>query len=246
MSQSRIYLPKAASMPPAMPILRRILDLLPGLAPVDFKPLSRAGRAKVYERLQARPAPLAPAEIAEAFGPAFTGEYHRVLDEVRRRCAGAEIWQNFYLDLLDDEGANNDGEEGVGADPVDSDEELRRLLAGVEVFPEVRARFGWELGYHTLRYALARSDEALHIAAARAAAADFLIAYQATTDIEGRINALGDLAGALFLAGDDATAILLCDYAAAEISPVEAVRQELHRLRRERAPFVRAGYGATA
>ena len=244
MSQSRIYLPKAASMPPAMPILRRILDLLPGLAPVDFKPLSRAGRAKVYERLQARPAPLAPAEIAEAFGPAFTGEYHRVLDEVRRRCAGAEIWQNFYLDLLDDEGKPNEEGEGVGAEPVAPDEELRRLLAGAEIFPEMRERCGWELGYHTLRHALARKDAALDARAARSAAEDFLAAYRVAADEEGRINALGDAAGAFFLAGDAEMATLLCDYAADAISAREAVRQELHRLRREGAVFARESYGS--
>jgi hypothetical protein len=227
-------------------ILRRLLDWLPGVAPVDFKSLSGSARSKAEALLQADPAARPPEEIVALLDGGrgkFRSAFERVLEEVRRRCEGAAIWQHFYLDLLDEEGSNNDGEEGVGADPVDSDEELRRLLAGVALFPEVRARFGWELGYHTLRYALARTDTAMHVAAARAAAADFLIAYQEATDVEGRINALGDLAGALFIAGDDATAILLCDYAAAEISPVEAVRQELHRLRREGAVFVRAGYG---
>ena len=167
MSQPRIFLLKAASIPAAMPILRRILNLIPGVASVDFKPVSRAGNAKVYERLQARPAPPPPGEIATAFGETFAAEYRRVVEEVRRRCEGAEIWQNFYLDLLDDEGHPNEEGEGVGAEPVAPDEELRRLLAGAEVFPEIRERYGWELGYHTLRHALTRDEATLHVFAAK-------------------------------------------------------------------------------
>lgn len=231
-----------------MPILRRLLEMLPGVAPVDFRPLSRADRAKVEAQLAEPPALASPKEIVSALDAGrgrFRAEYDRVFEEVKRRCEGAEIWQNFYLDLLDEEGANPDGEEGVGADPVDPDEELRRLLAGVELFPEVRPRYAWELGYHTLRYALARPrDPDMHLFAARAAAADFLLAWREAGEAEAKVNALGDLAGALLIAGDTANAELLCDYAAAAVSAEEAVRQELHRLRREGAPFVRESYGA--
>lgn len=230
-----------------MPILRRFLDMIPGVASVDFRSLSGAAKARAEALLAADPVLVSPEEIVAALDGGrgrFRAEFERVRAEVVRRCEGAEIWQNFYLDLLDDEDEpNEEGEAGVGADPVAPDEELRRLLAGVTVFPAVRPEYAWELGYHTLRYALARTEPPMHVFAARSAAQDFLAAFQAATDVEGRINALGDLAGAHFLAGDAATAVLLCDYAAAEISPVEAVRQELHRLRREGPAFVREGYG---
>jgi len=225
-------------------ILDRLLRLFPGrTAPVDFRPLSAEGRARA-EAFLARPArPVAPRALAETCGAAFESAYQRVLEEVRRRCPTAEIWQNFYLDLLDEEGASHDEGEGVGADPVEPDEELRRLLAGVSLFPQVRARFAWEIGYHLLRHALSRGDPGQVRAAATAAVEDFLLAYSDASGAEARVSAAGDLAGALMLLGRDTEAKLLCDYVAAAISSEEAVRQELHRLRREGASYVRESYG---
>ena len=223
--------------------LRRAI--FPGLAPVDFQPLSGSARARVEARL-AQPARVMPvAELQELLDGGqgkFAAECERVLEEVKRRCRDAEVWQNFFLDLLDEEGMTYDEGEGMGAQPVEPDEELRRLIAGVRVYPQVRSRFAWELGYHTLRYALATRDRALVTAAAAAAAEDFLLAWDAAKDDEAKVSALGDLGGALALAGDAELSRLVCDYAAS-ISAEEAVRQDLHRLRREGAPFVRESFG---
>lgn len=226
-----------------MPILSRLLTWLPGrAAPVDFRPLKAAERRGIEELLARTPQPVAPLAIVEALG--LDEGYRRVGDEVRRRCGDAEVWQNFYLDLLDEEGEKHDEGEGVGAQPVAPDEELLRLLAGVSVYPQVRARYAWELGYHTLRFALCAGADAKRVAfAAAAATEDFLLAYGAATDLEGKVNALGDLAGARIAAGDESMGASLCDYAAS-ISAPEAVRQELHRLRREGMAFVRESYGA--
>jgi len=225
-------------------VLSKLLSLIPGLAPVDFKGLSKDARAKVEARLAQPARPVPPAAIVTRFGAAFAGEYDRVLDEVKRRCKDAEVWQSFFLDLLDEEGQIHDEGEGVGADPVDPDEELRRLLAGVATFPPIRSRYGWELGYHLLRYAFATGDEALVREMAKAAAEDFLLAYDAANEVEAKVSAIGDLAGALFLAGEDDLARAMCDYAASALSAEESVKQDLHRLRREGAAFVRESYGA--
>lgn len=228
-----------------MKLLDRILGR-GGSAAGEFAALSRGEKAEVERRL-AQPARAAPATelvpVLDRGRGAFAAEYERVLEEVKRRCPDAEIWQNFYLDLLDEEGEIHDEGEGVGADPVGEDEELRRLLAGVTLFPQVRSRFAWELGYHTVRFALATGDPAVVQPAARAAVEDFLLAFDAATDPEGRVNALGDLAGALWICGDERLARNVCDYAAS-LSPEEATRQELHRLRREGLPFVYESYGA--
>lgn len=227
-------------------VLSKLLSLIPGLAPVDFKGLSKSARAQAEARL-ARPAkPLPPAELVAKLdrgSGAFRAEHERVVDEVKRRCKDAEVWQSFYLDLLDEEGVVRDEGEGVGAEPVEPDEELRRLLAGVALWPQVRSRYAWEIGYHLLRYSLSTGDEALVREMADAAAEDFLLAYDGASDLEAKVSALGDLAGALFLAGQDDLARTLCDYGATVISAEEAVKQDLHRLRREGAVFVRESYG---
>lgn len=211
-----------------------------------FEPLAPDDRVRVERRLAAPARVVAPARLVELLDRGrgtFAAEHDRVLDEVKRRCKDADVWQSFFLDLLDEEGAPHEEGEGVGAEPVSQDEELRRLLAGVRQFPTVRARYSWELGYHVLRHALATGDEELVKEAAAAAAEDFLLAYDAAKDAEARVSALGDFAGALLLAGDEPLARLVCDYAAASISTDEATRQDLHRLRREGAPFLRSSYG---
>lgn len=228
-----------------MKLLDRILGRSGGEGG-GFEPLSKAARAAVERRLAQPARATAPAELVSVLDRGrgtFAAEYERVLEEVKRRCPDAEIWQNFYLDLLDEEGDLHEEGEGVGAEPVGEDEELRRLLAGFTLYPQVRSRFAWELGYHTVRFALSTGDPAVVQPAARAAVEDFLLAYDAATDTEGRINALGDLAGALLLSGDEALARNVCDYAGS-ISPEEATRQDLHRLRREGLPFVYESYGA--
>lgn len=223
-------------------------SLVPGttLAPVEFQPLAAADRATVEQRLAAPARGIAPAALVDLLDRgtgAFATECERVLEEVKRRCKDAEVWQSFYLDLLDDDGVVNEEGEGIGAEPVDQDEELRRLIAGVRVFPQVRSRFAWELGYHVLRFALATGDETLVKKAAVAAGEDFLLAYDGAKDADGRVSAAGDLAGAWLLAGDATLATHLCDWAAS-LSAEDAVRHELHRLRKEGATFVRESYGA--
>jgi len=226
----------------------RLLSMIPGrTAAVDFQPLSGGRRAKAEALLARTPSPLAPLAIVEGLGDtAFATEYARVAEEVRRRCPEAEVWQSLYLDLLDDEGEIHDEGEGIGAEPVEPDEEMRRLLAGVSAFPQMRRRYAWELGYHLLRFALARvpGREAAVPFAAKAATEEFLLAYDAAGDVDGKVNAIGDLASALMLAGARDEAELLCDYAAAALSAEESIRQELHRLRREGIPFVRESYGS--
>lgn len=216
------------------------------LAAVEFEALSAADRARVEQRLAAPARGVAPAALIEMLDRgegSFAKESERVLEEVKRRCKDAEVWQSFYLDLLDDDGVVNEEGEGIGAEPVDQDEELRRLLAGIRQFPQVRSRFAWELGYHVLRFALATRDAALVTKAATAAAEDYLLAYDGAKDVDGRVSAIGDLAGAWLLAGDEPLAKLACDWAAA-LSAEDAVRHELHRLRKEGAAFVRESYGA--
>lgn len=217
------------------------------LAPVEFEPLSAADRAKVEQRLAQPARGAAPAALVEMLDRGegrFAAESERVHEEVKRRCKDGEVWQSFYLDLLDDDAVVDEGEgEGVGAEPVEPDEELRRLLAGVRLFPQVRPRYAWELGYHVLRFALATGDAALVKKAAAAAAEDYLLAYDSAKDVEARVSAAGDLAGAWLLAGEEELAKRLCDWAAL-LSAEDAVRQELHRLRKEGAAFVRESYGA--
>lgn len=225
-----------------------ISSLVPGtkLAPVEFEPLSPADRTRVEQRIAAPARGATPDVLIEMLDRgegAFAKESERVLEEVKRRCKDSEVWQNFYLDLLDDDGVQNEEGEGVGAEPVDQDEELRRLIAGVRQFPQVRSRFAWELGYHVLRFALATGDAALVTKAAAAAAEDFLLAYDGAKDLDARVSAIGDLAGAWLLAGDEDLAKRLCDWAAT-LSAEDAVRHELHRLRKEGAAFVRESYGA--
>ena len=216
------------------------------LAPVEFEALSAADRTQVEQRLAAPARGAAAAALVELLDRgegSFAKESERVLEEVKRRCKDAEVWQSFYLDLLDDDGVVNEEGEGIGAEPVDQDEELRRLLAGVRQFPQVRPRYAWELGYHVLRFALATRDAALVQKAAAAAAEDYLLAFAGAKDVDARVSAAGDLAGAWLLAGDEALAKRLCDWAAA-LSAEDAVRHELHRLRKEGADFVRESYGA--
>ena len=233
----------------AVAFLSKLLSsLVPSrLAPVEFEPVSADDRIRIERRLAA-PARCVPVprlvELLDGGEGGFAAECERVADEVKRRCKDAEVWQSFFLDLLDDDGVENEEGEGVGAEPVEPDEELRRLLAGIRLFPAVRPRYAWELGYHVLRYALATRDAALVREAAAAAAEDFLLAYDGAKDTEGRVGFAGDLAGALFLAGEEDLAKRLCDWAAATLSAEEAVRQELHRLRTEGAAFVRESYGA--
>lgn len=243
------FFPAGGTLADGVAFLSKLISsLLPSsrLAPVEFAPISADDRARVEQRLAAPAQVAAPARLVELLDRghgAFAAEHERVLEEVKRRCKDADVWQSFFLDLLDEEGAPHEDGEGVGAEPVGPDEELRRLLAGVRLFPAVRPRYAWELGYHVLRHALATGDPALVKPAAAAAAEDFLLAYDAAKEAEPRVSALGDLAGALLLAGDEPLARLLCDYAAAAISAEEAVRQELHRLRNEGAAFVRQSYG---
>lgn len=256
MSQMRSFFPRdrgvSASIRP-MPLWDKLQKLIPGKAgpaPVGFEALTTAARHRAEEWLHRTPAPLAApmlVELLDGRAGAIESGYVRVLEQVDRRCADAEIWQNFFLDLLDDEGDAPVEGPGMGAQPVEPDEELLRLLAGITRWPEVRPRFAWETGYHTLRHVLARrdADAALVVAAAKAAVEDFLLAFGSAGDYEAKVNALGDLAAALFIAGDDETGRLLCDYAAGALSAEEAVRQELHRLRREGASFVRESYGAS-
>src|SRR5581483_9806744 len=103
--------PGAKSYDPGVPLFRRLLSMVPGVAPVDFKPLSRSSRAALEQWLSGTPQ-LQPVDAIVAALDAgrgrFAVEYARVLDEVKRRCEGAAIWQNLYLDLLDDEGVHND------------------------------------------------------------------------------------------------------------------------------------------
>lgn len=226
--------------------LQKLIPGKPGPAPVGFEPLTAAARHRAEEWLHRAPATTPAPRLVELLDDgkgAITAGYVRVLEQVDRRCGDAEIWQNFYLDLLDDEGDAPVEGPGMGAQPVDPDEELLRLLAGITRWPDVRPRFAWEMGYHTLRHALAR-DGALVVPAAKAAAEDFLLALGTAEDYEAKVNALGDLAAALFVAGDEEMGRLLCDYAAGALSAEEAVRQELHRLRREGIAFVRESYGA--
>lgn len=224
-------------------------SLSPGakLAPVEFQPLSAADRAVVEKRLGQPAHGLTAAALVELLDRGegtFAKECERVLDEVKRRCKDAEVWQSFYLDLLDDDAVVDEGEgEGVGAEPVDPDEELRRLLAGVRLWSTLRPRYAWELGYHVLRYALTLGDEALVKKAAAAAAEDYLLAYDGANDAESKVSAIADLAGAWTLAGEQDLARIACDWAAA-LSAEDAVRQDLHRLRKEGAAFVRESYGA--
>ena len=74
--------------------------------------------------------------------------------------------------------------------------------------------------------------------------AHFIISGNGATEIDGKVSAAGDLAGAWMLLGKIDEARLVCDFVAATLSAEEAVRQELHRLRREGAAFVRESYGA--
>lgn len=227
--------------------LQKLIPGKPGPAPVGFEALTSKARHRAEEWLHRAPAPmpaLALVDLLDGGAGAITAGYARVLEQVDRRCADGEIWQNFFLDLLDDEGDAPVEGPGMGAQPVDPDEELLRLLAGITRWPDVRARFAWETGYHTLRHALARDDAAMLAPAAKAAAEDFLLALVSAEDYEAKVNALGDLAAALFVAGDDETGRLLCDYAAGALSAEEAVRQDLHRLRKEGIAFVRESYGA--
>ena len=233
-----------------MAFLSKLLSsLLPSskLAPVEFEPLTPADKARVEQRLAAAAAIVPPGRLVEILDRgegAFAKECERVAEEVKRRCKDGEVWQSFYLDLLDEDGSPHEDGEGVGAEPVEPDEELRRLLAGVKQFPTVRPRYAWELGYHVMRYALSTRDAALAKEAAAAAAEDFLLAYDAAKDVEARVSTIGDLAGAILIAGDEDLAIRMCDWAAASIDAQEAVRQDLHRLRKEGAAFVRESYGA--
>lgn len=239
----------APRYPARVAFLSRLLSsLVPSKNAPSAEPgsLSAADRAFVEKRLAAPARTVAPAELIALLDRGegvFAAECERVLEEVKRRCQDAEVWQSFFLDLLDEEGVVHDEGEGVGAEPVEPDEELRRLLAGVRVFPAVRPRYAWELGYHVLRHALTAGDEGLARRAAAAAAEDFLLAYDGAKDDEAKASAIADLAGALFLAGEEAVARAMCDWAAATIGAGEAVRQELHRLRREGAAYVRESYG---
>lgn len=227
--------------------LQKLIPGKPGPAPVGFEALTPKARHRAEEWLHRTPAPMPAAALVDLLDGgkgAITTGYARVLEQVDRRCADGEIWQNFFLDLLDDEGDAPVEGPGMGAQPVEPDEELLRLLAGITRWPDVRARFAWETGYHTLRHALARDDASMLAPAAKAAAEDFLLALVSADDYEAKVNALGDLAAALFVAGDDETGRLLCDYAAGALSAEEAVRQDLHRLRKEGISFVRESYGA--
>ncbi len=228
-----------------MTVLSRLRAWFPRLAPVEFEPLDPDRRARVDARLRAPARTLPPdrwVALLDTGDGAFAARFDRVAAEVRRRCKDAEVWQSFYLDLLDEDGEVREEGEGVGADPVGEEEELARLLAGVAVYPSVRSRYAWELGYGCLRQATVRGPADRIVEVARAAAEEFLLAFDAAKEAEGKVAALGELAGTHFLAGEEALALALCDYAA-ELSAEEAVRQELHRLRKERTAYVKASYG---